>query len=102
MAAAALRGLSDLRRRGVGARIRVSLARTARLLVEAPRAEPRVLLEKPDPDDFLAAPERTSWGWGRRLKPPVSIAGCKLFWERGAVALGSKDEARWRSLPERP
>jgi crotonobetainyl-CoA:carnitine CoA-transferase CaiB-like acyl-CoA transferase len=102
MAAAALRGLSERRRRGVGARVRVSLARTARLLAETPMARPGALLNKPDPDDFSAAPERTPWGWGRRLKPPVSIAGCRLFWEHGAVALGSQDEARWRSIPERP
>jgi crotonobetainyl-CoA:carnitine CoA-transferase CaiB-like acyl-CoA transferase len=102
MAAAALRGLSERRRRGVGARVRLSLARTAGLLIEAPRAEPGVLLDKPNPDDFSAALERTSWGWGRRLKPPVSVAGCKLLWEHGAVALGSQDEACWRSLPNSP
>ncbi len=94
--------MSERRRRGVGARIRVSLARTARLLVEAPRAESRVLLDKPYRDDFLAEPERTRWGWGRRLKPPVAIGGCSLFWEHGAVTLGSLDEACWRRVPERP
>ncbi|HKM63399.1 MAG TPA: CoA transferase [Acidisphaera sp.] len=94
MAAAAVRGLTQRLRSGVGMRARVSLARTAALLtgVDAPgetHAFPAL-----QPSDFDDRIEATPWGPARRLRPAVAIENVPMRWERAANALGSSP-ARW-------
>jgi CoA-transferase family III len=91
MAAAALRGLVLRRDAGTGSRWRLSLARTARLLVDAgPQPEAESPMDAVLSDDI----EQTSWGPARRVRPPVSVAGAPLSWELPARALGS-DAPEW-------
>jgi crotonobetainyl-CoA:carnitine CoA-transferase CaiB-like acyl-CoA transferase len=92
MAAAAVTGL--MRRRAGGSRMRLSLARTARLLMDhAVHGEAEALREEESGD--LAAPvEMTSWGPARRLAAPFRIEGAEWAWTRPARKLGS-DAAAW-------
>lgn len=92
LAAAALTGLLA-RRTGSGATTaRLSLARTARLLVDAP-AGPVTDPLPPDPSlgDVL---EDTTWGTARRLRPPLAVEGVAYGWDRPARALRT-DPAAW-------
>jgi len=92
-AAATIRGLADRRENGLGSRWRVSLARTAELLIDggpperpggAPLAEP----------GLMEAIEDTTWGPARRIEPPLTVAGAPLRWDRPARAIGT-DDASW-------
>ncbi|MSP01838.1 MAG: acyl-CoA transferase [Acetobacteraceae bacterium] len=94
VAAAAIRGLTRRRVAGVGFSARTSLARAAELLMAVPTPEPR---DEPAPleaADFEEAIEATAWGPGRRLKPPLTVAGTSMRWDRPACELGSS-EAVW-------
>lgn len=92
LAAAALTGLVA-RRTGQGTTTaRLSLARTAALLTDAPGAA----LGGPLPSDppVADAVETTTWGAARRLEPPLRIAGVDVRWDRPARALRS-DPPAW-------
>ena len=91
MAAAALRGLALRRAAGRGSRWRLSLARTARLLVEAGRAEaaPQPAEAVLDPD-----PEPTTWGPAHRVAAPLRVPDAPLRWDVPAHALGT-DAPSW-------
>ena len=92
MAAAVLRGLAERRTRGRGSRWRLSLARTARLLVDAGPGEPD---DAPVGEPALAdALERTTWGSAHRVAAPLRVPGAPLHWDRPARALGS-DPPQW-------
>lgn len=87
MAAAAIAAITD-RRKGVVRRARLSLARTAALLVNHPSTPQDGLAPESaaDLDDLL---ENTSWGPARRLKAPLAIEGVALGSTLPAMALGS-------------
>ena len=96
MAAAAVRGLTVRLADGHGLRARCSLARTARLLVDAgegPADRPAV--------ERAAAPtaegiETTVWGPAKRVAAPLRVTGAPLEWTSPAVALGS-GSAHWQT-----
>jgi hypothetical protein len=89
IAAAAIRGVTQRVTRGAALEARLSLARTARFLVDA-RGEPAVTPLAPEtPADCAPAVEETSWGPAHRLAPPAAIAGAPMHWDRPAAALGS-------------
>ncbi len=70
-------------------RARLSLARTARLLVDhrgTPAVEP---LRPVDDADVAVAVERTPWGPARRLWPPVRLGSAEMAWPSPATTLGS-------------
>ncbi|GHE57787.1 coa transferase caib/baif family protein [Camelimonas fluminis] len=92
MAAAVLRGL--VRRLDAGGCVaRLSLARTAALLVAA--APPREAGWLPAaPADYAPEEELTDWGPALRLRQPLSVAGVSLQWASPARRLGS-DAPRW-------
>jgi crotonobetainyl-CoA:carnitine CoA-transferase CaiB-like acyl-CoA transferase len=94
MAAAAVRGLTRRLATGAGSTSRMSLARTAALLVRGPPPRDTQTLTKPDPADFDPGIEATAWGPARRLRAPAVIDGTPMRWDRPANALGSSP-ANW-------
>lgn len=94
IAAAAVRGLIA-RRTGQGsARARLSLARTAKLLTDH-KAHPTDMQLAPARDaDFSDVIEATDWGPASRLKPPATISGIPMRWEKPAGKLGAST-AEW-------
>ncbi|MCJ2071026.1 CoA transferase [Methylobacterium sp. J-030] len=94
MAAAVLRLLARRLADGTGGAARLSLARTAALLVEAGAAEPEPPCPDASPEDLAPGIEATSWGPARRLRPPVAMAGVPMHWARAARRLGD-DAPDW-------
>ena len=94
MAAAAITGLRLRRAGGTGSRWRMSLARTARMLIDAGIAGEVVEPARTGPGTVAAPIERTAWGDARRLAPPLSVEGAPLRWSRPARPLGS-DAPAW-------
>jgi len=94
LAAAAIMGLAKRLQTGRGSRTRMSLARTARLLVDhaAEPADPSFRL----PDRGAALEDRVHAMGNRptrRLVPPVGIEGVPLFCDRPAELPGSSTPA---------
>ncbi|HEY8441429.1 MAG TPA: CoA transferase [Xanthobacteraceae bacterium] len=89
MAAAALRGLRDQVQTGRGGVWQVSLARTAALLISSGAAPLTQTITSRTANDFLERIEQTHWGPARRLRPPLTISGTSLEWDRPATALGA-------------
>lgn len=90
IAAAAIRGLTKRLRTGAGSTTKVSLARTASLVIREAR--------NPDPGPTLHLPVDGPWedriytspfGPVRRLAHPIEIENTPLFWERPAEQAGS-------------
>ena len=94
MAAAALRLLTRRLSGGGGGQARLSLARTAALLTAAGLAEPDAPLAQETPDDRGSQVEATAWGPAHRLRPPLTLAGAPMRWDRPSRNLGS-DAAAW-------
>jgi crotonobetainyl-CoA:carnitine CoA-transferase CaiB-like acyl-CoA transferase len=94
-AAAVVRGLTQRARQGVGMEARLSLARTAKLLVDQGVSEPSPALAPEGEGDLARAIERTDWGDARRLIPPVAINGIPMSWTRAATNLGTAP-ASWQ------
>ncbi len=93
MAAAVLRLLTKATN-GEAQNARLSLARTAVMLMRNEQAERGNLRLTPESEDFSREVEGTPWGPAHRLKPALAVEGCPMFWSRPAAALGSSD-ARW-------
>ena len=94
MATLVLRGVTQRLRNGRGSEARVSLARTAKLLMEASATpEPAELAPETDADHSPMI-EKTPWGDARRIRPPLHIEGAPMSWDYPATRLGS-DEPRW-------
>ena len=94
MAAAILRALRIRRETGDVLSARLSLARTARLLLSAGVAEPAGDMPPEDPSDLAPEKEATGWGPARRLRFPVSIGGHRPRWPHPAGPL-RRDEPIW-------
>lgn len=94
MAAAVCRGLAQRQLTGCGYRSRLSLARTAKALVDWGRHDGDSSINAERDDDLGHVIEETTWGPARRLKSPVLIAGTPLYWARPATALGTAP-AQW-------
>ncbi len=89
LAAAVLRGLTTRLTTGAGLEARTSLARVATVLIDHPVGSSASPLAPETPADFSDEIEATAWGPARRLRPPITIAGAPLRWDRPAVSLGS-------------
>jgi len=89
MAAAAVRGLRRRVITGQGAIAKCSLARTAKLLTDGQAGSYDAELAPLTTKDYNGDPEVTPWGLGSRLKPPASIEGIDMQWDRPSTALGS-------------
>jgi crotonobetainyl-CoA:carnitine CoA-transferase CaiB-like acyl-CoA transferase len=94
LAAAAARGLAMRSRTACGLSARLSLARTAKALLDAGTAERQSAFEPPSSAEFNPVIESTSWGEAHRLLPPARVSGAPMKWTRGACALGSA-APRW-------
>lgn len=93
MAGAALAALRDAVA-GRGLRnARLSLARTAALLVGY-RSGSREAFAPAGAGDFAAEVEHTPWGPAQRLRPPMDLTDVPMRWDRAACALGS-DAPAW-------
>jgi crotonobetainyl-CoA:carnitine CoA-transferase CaiB-like acyl-CoA transferase len=89
MAASAIQALSDRLKSGRGGSARLSLARTAKLLVDAGQVPEQLPLRAEEPGDQGLVVEQTAWGPAHRLLPPVTISGTPLQWDLPAGELGS-------------
>ncbi|MFL1503412.1 MULTISPECIES: CoA transferase [unclassified Pseudomonas] len=94
MAASAIQALSERLNTGRGGAARLSLARTAKLLVEAGQVPEQPALRAEEPSDQGVVEEQTAWGLAHRLLAPVSISGTPLQWDLPAGELGSH-RAQW-------
>ena len=96
MAAAAVRGLALRRDHGLVVTARLSLARTAALLVDAgvPARAPAPAAESSE--DRAPGVEVTDWGPVQRLRFPLGIDGIRAGFERPARALRSS-RACWQA-----
>jgi len=74
--------------------VRLSLARTAKLLIDQQRDVVEAELAAETEADWSAATEDTDWGKARRVRPPVEIDGAPMQWAHPARRLGSADP-RW-------
>jgi len=88
MAAAVLRGLVERLAIGAGGGARVSLARTAKLLMDAPEmaAQPGLLAPETS-EDLSVDVEETAWGPALRLRPPAVIGDARMRWHLPAGPL---------------
>ncbi len=94
IAAAAVRGLLA-RCSGRGStQARLSLARTAKFLIDHKAHPTETLLAPANEADFFEMIEKTDWGPAARLKPPATINDIPMRWEMPAGMLGSF-AARW-------
>jgi crotonobetainyl-CoA:carnitine CoA-transferase CaiB-like acyl-CoA transferase len=94
MAATAIRGFTRRLIGGAGLDARLSLARTAKLLVDLGVGDGSVPLSPECAADIAKSIETTDWGDARRLKPPIDIEKVPMRWSRPATNLGSA-QAQW-------
>lgn len=94
VAAATIRGVTRRRLNEVSTRSRLSLARTAALLMDRASSANENAFALGAAADLASNAELTTWGAGRRLKPPVRIDTAAMAWDRPACALGSSS-ADW-------
>ncbi|MBV4485466.1 CoA transferase [Pseudomonas sp. SWRI153] len=93
MAASAIKLLTQRLSNGRGGSARLSLARTAKLLIDqGPGTDETLRPEEEKDQDTLI--EQTPWGPAHRLQPPLKISGTPLQWDLPATQLGSY-RAQW-------
>ncbi|WP_248742547.1 MULTISPECIES: CoA transferase [unclassified Pseudomonas] len=93
MAASVIRLLAERLRSGRGGSARLSLARTAKLLIEQEPGTNEALRPE-DEQDQNSQVEQTPWGPAHRLQAPLKISGTPLQWSLPATELGSH-QPRW-------
>jgi len=89
MAASAIQALGERLASGRGGAARLSLARTAKLLVDAGQVPEQAGLRAEEPSDQGLVVEQTAWGQAHRLLAPLSISGTPVQWDLPAGELGS-------------
>lgn len=94
VAAAAIRGLIRRRTTETGTLARLSLARTAKFLIDQGCGNSESTLLPESCLDLESAIEATEWGKARRLLPPVVVDNTPMGWSLPASGLGSAI-ARW-------
>ncbi|BCX70167.1 CoA transferase [Pseudomonas izuensis] len=94
MAASAITLLAERLRSGQGGSARLSLARTAKLLIEN-GTDTGQLLRAEDESDQGMLVEQTPWGPAHRLQVPLKITGTPLQWAIAASELGSHRPQWW-------
>jgi hypothetical protein len=94
MAASAIRALTERLSNGHGSSARLSLARTAKLLLEPGQVNTQEPLRAEDAGDQGMLLEQTAWGPAHRLQVPLKMTGTPLQWTIPAGELGSH-RAQW-------
>jgi crotonobetainyl-CoA:carnitine CoA-transferase CaiB-like acyl-CoA transferase len=94
MAASAIKLLAERLRSGRGGSARLSLARTAKLLIENGRGTEEPLRAEDGNDQGMLV-EQTPWGPAHRLQVPLKITGTPLQWAIPAGELGSHRPQWW-------
>lgn len=89
MAAAAICGIKLRMQRGNGSEARLSLARTAKLVIDHPADREEEPLVRETESDRSPEIELTDWGKAQRILPPARIAGVPMQWDLPARKLGS-------------
>lgn len=92
-AVAAVRGLSERRRTGLGSVSRLSLARTAMFLQDHRGARDEGPIERFDPAAAGGELEETFWGPGHRLPGPVTVGPASMAFTIPAAPFGSATAA---------
>ncbi|HEV2573133.1 MAG TPA: CoA transferase [Beijerinckiaceae bacterium] len=93
MAAAVIRQIIARQNGEKLASARLSLARTAALLVSLRELASEAHWSEGGIADVAPFIETTPWGEARRYHPPANIVGAPMRWERGAQQLGSSKPA---------
>ncbi|WP_053147475.1 CoA transferase [Pseudomonas sp. P97.38] len=93
MAASAVMLLARRLANGQGGSARLSLARTAKLLIERGAGDSATLRPE-DADDLGMLVEQTPWGPAQRLQVPLKITGTPWQWALAATNLGAH-RAQW-------
>jgi hypothetical protein len=93
LAAAVVRGLALRMSTAKGCEARASLARTAQLFVSGPAGRAGGELAPAAGEDWSDAVEATDFGPALRLRPPLTVGGAPMHWDRPAAALGSSAPA---------
>ncbi|MGY2341408.1 CoA transferase [Pseudomonas sp. SDO5532_S415] len=93
MAASVITLLAERLRSGRGGSARLSLARTAKLLIETGPGIAQPLQAEEESDQGMLV-EQTPWGPAHRLRVPLKITGTPLQWSIAASELGSH-RAQW-------
>ena len=88
LAASAMRLLTERLKTGRGGAARLSLARTAKLLIEHGAGTSEALRAE-DAQDQNSVLEQTPWGPAHRLLAPLKISGAPLQWALPASELGT-------------
>jgi len=89
MAAAVITALTDaIDGKGI-TNSRLSLVRTAKLLMQHPQSKPGTLSLQPQANDFCSEIEQTPWGQALRLRAPIRIKDTHMKWFRASCELGS-------------
>lgn len=94
LAATAIRLVERRLRDGVAGGAKLSLARTAWLLLDAERVASSSEFAPETDGDFETAMEATTWGPAQRLRPPLSVAGAAMRWALPGRRLGT-DRPVW-------
>ena len=89
MASAAIRGITLKIRQGKGTEARLSLARTAKLLIDHQLEYAQEPFAPETDADRSPEIELTDWGKAQRILAPVQIAGAPMRWDLPARKLGS-------------
>ena len=89
MAAAVVRALRLRERTGKILSARLSLARTAALLMQSARSAPGTKFTAESEADRDSWVEQTAWGDARRIRFPVTITGSRQRWQSSAQELRS-------------
>lgn len=91
MAAAAIRGVNRRISDGGGTQARLSLARTAKLLVDSGEGHSSTALAPETAEDLAEEIEATDWGPARRIRPAAVVEGAPMYWSRSATGLRSAE-----------
>ena len=94
MAAAAIRGITCRMKQGKGVEARLSLARTAKLVIEHATDREEEPFAPETESDRSAEIELTDWGKAQRIAPPLRIGDAAMRWDHPARQLGSATP-RW-------
>lgn len=88
MAATAVRAVTRRLNEKIGIVARLSLARTAKLLVDTVDSGSELSLKMETAEDLAPIIENTAWGNARRLRPPAIIMGTEMQWAYPSRTLG--------------